>query len=1657
MKKTLLCFLFLFTTVFYAQVTPIVHCFGDNIFDLTEKKAQLIGDLDPATTTVVYYQKDTDFYNKTNPISDPSNYYSTASSFSIYARIIKNNGTEIMNSFLIKVLQALITVANIQPTVCKGETSPLSIHTYSGSDSYLYSINGGAFTSNSNYDLPPGNYNIQAIDSVSGCSATTSYTVQTTIPLIATASIAGQKATITTIGGTSPFLYSSDRISYYASNVFQNLAAGDHTFAVKDYLGCEVTVGATILPVLTSAVAITKEIDCISNASITVAATGGQSPYTYSINGGVYQSSTIFHNLTAGTYSIVVKDAVNSVSSTNTITIVPPIPVTAIAVITKATNCGENDIVTITATAGKKPYLYSFDGSNTFTSVNTTTGLTAGVHSLFIKDANNCLAALSVVIEPATSLSATFTTTNPYCTQSKDGKITLTVTGGTAPYTYSIGKGYVSNNIFNNLSAGYYNVSVKDALGCIYTMVATIVEPTILSMTAVSTNSTTSADNDGTITLNAMGGVTPYTYAITNSRFPINTFQTSTIFTGLKSGSYDVYVKDANGCIYFQTNIIAANNPNSLVAAAVITPTTCANPTGTISINVTGGNAPYQYSLDNGANYVSSNVFNLVPGNYSITVRDIENTTTIVPVTIANVKPVFITATLVAAVSCNGASNGSITTTVIQGQAPYIYKIDNVDFYDSNTEYTFNNLHAGEHTIQVIDNNGCTSFVSITIPEPTILSSMVVVNNKTISVNTTGGVPPYSYTLQDNDTGVTITGPQTSNIFANLPTGVYSVQVIDSTICSLLKTGINISNSNGLSASFSVSPITCNNPTGIITVLATGGSGSYEYSLDNGINYTTSNIFTGLAPETYNINVKDSQNITITIMASISPLQPLVADAVLTKTIDCLSNASINVIASGGKKPYQYSFDNGLTYNVNNTFTNINAGTYFVNVKDSLDCTVITNSIIIEQPISLSANFTTADGTITTNAKGGIAPYSYALTNNSGLTVIAFQNSNVFTGLTAGSYGIEVRDATGCTYIKTDITIVNKPNSLLATTSVTPTTCLNPTGKITVSVSGGVAPYQYSVDNGVNYTTSNIFTDLAPGAYNIRVRDAENNLTSIVTAITPVNAPAISATANSNVLCKGDNTGSITATASGGQAPYSYSLNGITFNTTNAFTNLRAGTYNISVKDTNGCIATTTILLTEPAEDLSATAILINDQGIIVNAKGGTAPYKYYLQNNNGIVVAGPQTDGIFTRLPIGRYSAQVTDANGCGYIHWSVNVVQAPALYATADVRPINCIDAGTITVNATGGFQPYYYSFDNGATYTNSNVYSSFKPGNYAIKIRDYQNTTFSITGMITQGSTPAINLTATNINCKGEASGSITANVTGGLAPYTYSLDNGPYINGKNSMTFTDLYAGTHNITVKDTNGCLTMTQVIISEPVSKLMTVTTVKNQTITINATGGSGNYRYAISPNLDKFSTSNIFSGLTPGSYIVNTSDVNGCYITMNAVVDPPAPLINGQIKLTLIFKPGQTLADLIIDGQNIKWYINQNPLAGKTSKTSELSLPLTTVIVDGTTYYASQTINGIESTERLAVTVKSGALGTGDLVIKNFTYYPNPVKNVLTISNTSIIDEVTFISIKGETLLVKKINGLRSEIDLSNFSNGIYFLKIKSEGAEKTVKLIKE
>ena len=312
------------------------------------------------------------------------------------------------------------------------------------------------------------------------------------------------------------------------------------------------------------------------------------------------------------------------------------------------------------------------------------------------------------------------------------------------------------------------------------------------------------------------------------------------------------------------------------------------------------------------------------------------------------------------------------------------------------------------------------------------------------------------------------------------------------------------------------------------------------------------------------------------------------------------------------------------------------------------------------------------------------------------------------------------------------------------------------------------------------------------------------------------------------------------------------------------------------------------------------------------------------------------------------------------------------------------------------------------------------------------------------------------ATNTPCNGTSFGEIIVMATGGTAPYSYRIMPNPSY--QTSDRFTNLSPGTYTIQVKDANNNLSaLWPVVLTEP-TPIAATSVVANQTITLTATGGMPPYTYSNYINTG-FQADNTFPVTAPGSYTKAIKDSYGCIQTTTITIDPIPPLINGNKTAIINLSSGKTLADIVVQGDNIKWYSTSGQsTAKKTRKTNaETPLPLTTVLVDNTTYYASQTINGIESTERLAVTVKLATLGTENMVIKDFTYYPNPVKNIFTIANTSVINEVILTSIKGEILMTKQINSLHSEIDLSNFAKGVYFLKVKAEGTEKTVKLIKE
>lgn len=322
----------------------------------------------------------------------------------------------------------------------------------------------------------------------------------------------------TTVNGISP----DDNICNDSKSISINVIGGSSITA---------SMAINFLPTCTS-----------NNGQITLTATGGATPYSYSLNNGPSQSSTVFANLAPGSYTYTITEN-GGCSGFGSFNIPPAAIITATLNQTATIICSGNTnaAISVSASGGQASYSYSINGTN-YQSSNSFSNLGAGTYIIYAQDANGCIGSNTLTITQPAAIGINAVPTMISCTGLNNGQIFVSASGGTAPLTYSInGTTFVSNNTFNALSAGSYTVTVKDANGCQQTFSTTITEPTPLTLTCVPTVSNGSS---GTITVTGAGGNLPYSYSMDGTNY-----YSGSLFSGLAIGVYTVYIKDANGCI----------------------------------------------------------------------------------------------------------------------------------------------------------------------------------------------------------------------------------------------------------------------------------------------------------------------------------------------------------------------------------------------------------------------------------------------------------------------------------------------------------------------------------------------------------------------------------------------------------------------------------------------------------------------------------------------------------------------------------------------------------------------------------------------------------------------------------------------------------------------------------------------------------------------------------------------------------------------------------------------------------------------------------------------------------------------------------------------------------------------------------------------------
>ncbi len=530
-------------------------------------------------------------------------------------------------------------------------------------------------------------------------------------------------------------------------------------------------------------------------------------------------------------------------------------------------------------------------------------------------------------------------------------------------------------------------------------------------------------------------------------------------------------------------------------------------------------------------------------------------------------------------------------------------------------------------------------------------------NTGSITVTTSGGVPPYTYTLNGG-------APQGSPTFNNLVAGNYNIVVTDSlgNTDSLLVNLIQPEPLNiELTKTNASATALCQNGTATATV--TGGVGPYTYQWDDPNNQTTATA-TGLSGSLlggtqYTVVVTDDngcqeqQSVIITCVQN--------CDAVINVTdvtnVLCKgeNTGSASVSASSSANPgatFTFTWnttpeqvDAGVT---TSTISDQFAGVYTVSVTiDGTLCLPVEESVTITEPstaVAVTATATdetgptTNDGTATANPSGGIPPYTYLWSPGG-------ETTQTITGLSDGVYTVTVTDANGCSATTTVTVNDGDCNNLSANASSTPVSCNGGSdGTATVNVTGGLGNFTYSWSPGGQNTQT--ISGLTAGVYTVTVTDADTQCTA--TSSTTVNEPTAltSGIAVTNAACFGENTGSLDLTVSGGTSPYSFLWsNGAT---TEDISNLAAGTYSVVITDANGCVKNDEATVGQPSEALDITISSQDDivcegtGSVTVQATGGTAPYSYTLDGG------APQASGTFDNLDAGTYTVSVIDANLC-------------------------------------------------------------------------------------------------------------------------------------------------------------------------------------------------------------------------------------------------------------------------------------------------------------------------------------------------------------------------------------------------------------------------
>lgn len=1442
-------------------------------------------------------------------------------------------------------ITAMVTVT--EDLTCTTGGAELTVSNVSGgTPAYTYSIDGVNFQASNLFSgLTAGTYTI-IVQDANACTFTSSEIIivpldpPTDLDFSSTALTCPSNisdVTLTATGGVAPLEYriiapATSVTTYQTSNVFIGLSPNIYTFEVRDTNECVYSEQFAInsLDPITAIAQTQNDVVCVGASDGTVILTvSGTTTFVYTVNGGATTGGTspvTIGNLAQGLYTIVVTDTVTNCEVIATVTVEEPAAALTIAASTTPITCVDGGSVMITTTGGWGGTTFTLTQPDvTILGPQTTsvfTNLTqTGTYTATVEDINGCQVMTTFDLEMPDPVTATISNASDFCFDGTNAaSLEVTVTSGEAPFEYSInGAPFQGSNIFDSLLPGSYVIEVRDAFGCSVMLPASIIEPELIVSAVLNDNLDCTATADAEIEVTIGGGTATYNYEVSVDGNPFTNQGATTspfIYTTAVAGTYQFRVTDALGCIAVSNTITI--NPLLPPVIDVVTETQAIRCNGDsngaidITIDTNAGTAPFLINILNtttGTDF-GTQTSGLPAGDYIITLTDGNDCTDAENFTLSEPDPItpIIIATPIECDTTTGTTSlGSIEiSTITGGTAPYDVYVtgangfnDQVLNVDGTVATVFSVINFGLYQVNIIDDNGC-SFIQqdILIASPPndldiVIDSIVDCTSggeTTVTVSSTlGSSGPFFFAIYTNPVPVfpnpagawlPESSPGSITFTGLIPGITYTFMVYDqATMCTYFESAATPvpTNSSLTVSALDVDNVTCTgNADGDATFTVTS-----IYGVPVDVDYEIFNSFSNTST-----GVTGSDTIPANSTITVTDLGPLVT---------------------------------GNYYVLISETTGPNAG-----------CGVITAAFNITEsqiPLGLSAsvdenaNCNAASGVISAIAQDGTSPYQYQLTTTA-IPPLAtdplWDMTSVF-NVDAGTYFVHVQDANGCIVTSPAQVVDLDPSPVVAAVVANPCTAIEGNFVINVDlITLGTFPHSFSIDGGAFQTQITPFSlaGISSGTHTIEVQDANGCGNSItIDILAPLNS-------NAQVIalpsCTDDD-GEIEIVATGGSGGYSYSIvpsPPSVILTDNVFSGLPAGTYTITIQDTDLasiCSTTTQITLDAPTPvtfDWVATDVSCN------GSSDGTITASLLIGNDDPIytyeiiapIVVAEQNSNVFDGLPSGTYTIQVNSGRGCSETA-SVTIDEPVLLEATAAATdffcaPDNSVTTSAVTITGVGGTPPYLYSIDD-INYVNSNIFEILDTGavqSITVFITDGNGCT--ATNVVTidplAAITAAVVAESSPIDCN--ASGEVTITVTGGSGNFTYVLlPNGA---PQTADTFALIEPGTYFFQVNDLDtGCFFLTDPFVIAPFDTIMaTLTTTQSIDCFNNAIGEmelvvneyTGAYSYQILDNtgatVGAMQTSNtssnpqLITGLGAGSYtvVVTATDSPFCETTSN-------------------------------------------------------------------------------------------------------------------------------------------------------------------------------